>query len=152
MQKNGVICAIDVNDFDTDVINLAAQFAQYHGVDLDLVHVSVYPDPGTNAWPSYVGAQSSLEQEQEKLREIAEGVSLVAAHPHHLAGIPTDELIAFANRNLPRLLVIGTHGRTGLQRVFGSVASKVLRHVNCPVLVLRQNQSDRIQAPPSKKH
>jgi universal stress protein A len=142
MKKDGVICAIDVNDFDPNVINLAAQFARHHGVDLDLVHVSVYPDPRTSAWPSYVGAKSALDIEQEKLRTIASEVSLVDAHPHHLAGIPTDELIGFANRNQPRLLVIGTHGRTGLQRVFGSVASKVLRHVDCPVLVLRQKQSN----------
>ena len=145
MKKNGVLCAVDVNDYDPGVLKLAAQFALHYKVDLDVVHVSVFPDPGTAAWPAYVGSSSVITEDNAKLRELVARIEEVAAHPHHLSGTPTEQLIDFVERNEPRLLVIGTHGRKGMQRIFGSVASKVLRNVNCPVLVLRQKQPSRSQ-------
>ena len=49
------------------------------------------------------------------------------------------DLIALAGRLRVNLIVIGTHGRTGLRRVvMGSVAEEVLRHAQCPVVVVPQ--------------
>jgi nucleotide-binding universal stress UspA family protein len=49
-----------------------------------------------------------------------------------------DAIITYSERNYVDLIVIGTKGRTGLQKfVLGSVASGVISHAKCPVLVVR---------------
>jgi nucleotide-binding universal stress UspA family protein len=54
-------------------------------------------------------------------------------------GVPFQEIIETAKTQQVDLIVMGTHGRTGLQHVLlGSVAEKVVRLAPCPVLVVRQ--------------
>ena len=54
-------------------------------------------------------------------------------------GVPFHEIIETARTQQVDLIVMGTHGRTGLQHLFlGSVAEKVVRLAPCPVLVARQ--------------
>lgn len=54
-------------------------------------------------------------------------------------GDPSSEIIDFAKKKEIDLIVIPSHGRTGLQRFFlGSVAEKIVRFAHCPVLVLRR--------------
>jgi nucleotide-binding universal stress UspA family protein len=55
-------------------------------------------------------------------------------------GEPASQIIDFAQENAIELIVIPSHGRTGLSRFFlGSVAEKVIRFAHCPVLVLRRD-------------
>ena len=136
--KNNVICAIDVNDYDQNVIDLAATYARHFGVEVDLLHVTLIPDPGTAAWPAYVGSPNLLIRDSRKLAEVATKVPDVEVHCHQLSGLPAQEILEFAERNQPKLLVLGTHGRKGLARIFGSVAARVVRNAQCPVMVLRQ--------------
>jgi len=53
-------------------------------------------------------------------------------------GVPADEIIRTAKERRVDLIVIATHGRTGLKHLFmGSTAERVIRHVHCAVLVVR---------------
>ena len=55
-----------------------------------------------------------------------------------VTGIPYDEIITAAARMDASLIVLGTHGRTGLDRIlFGSTAERVVRSAPCPVLSVR---------------
>ncbi|HEV8532320.1 MAG TPA: universal stress protein [Methylomirabilota bacterium] len=55
-----------------------------------------------------------------------------------LEGVADDQIIRAARRRKADLIVIGTHGRTGLARLFlGSVASRVVAGARCPVLTVR---------------
>ena len=148
-KSGGVICAIDVNDYDQSVIDLAATYAKHFGVAVDLLHVTVIPDPGTAAWPAYVGSPNLLIRDSRKLQQVTSGVPGVELNCHQLTGLPAQEILDFVKRNKPRLLVLGTHGRKGLARILGSVAAKVIRHADCPVLVLRQLTGK--EAPPIEK-
>jgi universal stress protein A len=52
-------------------------------------------------------------------------------------GRPADAIVAAAGRGRANLIVVGTHGRSGLAHlVMGSVAERVVRHAACPVLVV----------------
>jgi nucleotide-binding universal stress UspA family protein len=54
-------------------------------------------------------------------------------------GSPTYEILKFAERQRIDVIVIGSHGRTGLSRlVIGSVAEGVMRGAKCPVLVVKR--------------
>ena len=59
---------------------------------------------------------------------------------HHvfLEGDPAGEIVRYATDAGIDLIVMGTHGRTGLERLLlGSVAEKVMRDANCSVLVVK---------------
>jgi nucleotide-binding universal stress UspA family protein len=57
-----------------------------------------------------------------------------------LEGYPADELIRYAEENKIDLIVMGTLGKTGLDRLLlGSVAGNVVRHSKVPVMIVREN-------------
>ena len=147
MKKNGVICAIDVNDFDQNTIDLAATFAKQFQCDLDLVHVTIFPNASPMVWPGYVGSPSLLKEENLRFRDVTTNVADVETRHHHLSGLPDKEILRFAKEHEPRLLVLGTHGRRGLSRILGSISTAVLRRAACPVLIIRQRQRDESPSP-----
>jgi nucleotide-binding universal stress UspA family protein len=78
-------------------------------------------------------AKATLESAAEKLR--GDGIT---AETVLLKGAPADAILTFATENQTDLIVMSTHGRTGLARlVFGSVAESVLHRATCPVLLVR---------------
>ena len=141
MAQRSVLCAIDVNDFDQVVIDLAAEFALQFGVGLDLVHVTTMPDPAKLAWPAYVGAPNELIRDNRLFREVKPTVSGVDFARHHLSGFPVSKVVEFVEEHKPLLLVLGTHSRRGIGRILGSTAAKIMRRVCCPVMVYRQRNS-----------
>lgn len=143
MKKNGVLCAVDVHDYDQQVIDLAASFAKRFGVDLDLIHVTLSPDPTKAAWPAYVGAPDELARGNRLLRQLATSVKGVSIHRHHLSGLPVSKVVDFVKKNEPRLLVLGTHGRQGFHRIVGSSAAQIMRRVSCPVMIYRQRKNSQ---------
>ena len=143
MKKNGVVCAVDVNDFDQDVIDLAASMARQFGVSLDLLHVTLFPNTASKSIYVYIGNASVYRKERRLLEGISTNIEGVKVKIHHLSGSPAEQVLRFSESSQPRLLVLGTHGRKGLARIFGSVASKVLRQARCPVMVLRQRQNNQ---------
>jgi nucleotide-binding universal stress UspA family protein len=65
-----------------------------------------------------------------------------------LTGNPAEEIIRYAAENRTDLIVMGTHGRSGLERLLmGSVAEKVLRRALCSVLVVKMPKPVAATAP-----
>ncbi len=61
-----------------------------------------------------------------------------------MAGVPFEEIVSIAVEECADMIVIGTHGRTGLNRVLlGSVAERVIRLARCPVLTVRRPEGSR---------
>lgn len=147
MINNSVLCAIDANDYDQQVIDLAATFARHFGTKLDLVHVTLAPDPGKLKWPALVGAPSELIRDNRRLQRIGSNVEGVDVRRHHLSGFPVEQIVDFVQQNQPKLLVLGTHARKGIRRLFGSIASQIMRRVSCPVLIYRQTQKSQTSDP-----
>ncbi len=146
MNKHGVICAVDVNAYDQDVIDLAADMAKQFGVNLDLIHITLVPNTANKSVYAYIGESSVYGKEHRLLKAITTNTEGVSLNFHHLSGIPSEEVLNFAEQYQPRLLILGTHGRHGLARIFGSVASEILRKASCPVMVLRQRQNNESHA------
>jgi len=82
---------------------------------------------------------AEAEAELEKTREI-----FLREHPQQTmlvqvcAGIPFREICHVAEREHVQLIIIGTHGRTGLSHLLiGSTAERVVQHASCPVLSIK---------------
>ena len=62
-------------------------------------------------------------------------------------GRPATEIVEAARELAADLIVIATHGRTGLQHVLlGSVAENVVRHAPCPVLTVREHEREFVES------
>ncbi len=137
--------------FPTD-FSQGARAAMDHAISLaqdyraKLVLLYVIQDISIAEWyiPSSLSAadlvadmQKSAEQEIEKWA--AEARAKVAdVEPQVTRGVPFVEIIRTAKAKQADLLVIGTHGRTGIDHMlFGSTAEKVVRKSPCPVLTVR---------------
>ena len=73
------------------------------------------------------------------LDEVVHKVTGVPCQKRLLRGVPWRTIIGLAEKESAELIVMGTHGRTGLMRLLmGSVAEAVVRHAPCPVLTVRQ--------------
>jgi len=63
-------------------------------------------------------------------------------------GDPAIGIIAVAKELKIDLIILSTHGRTGLERVLlGSTAEKVVRHAGCPVLIVREHEHEFVGGP-----
>jgi len=79
------------------------------------------------------GAKAKMEEFVADTRAL-EGIEYSTVM---VKGIADDEIIKFAKENGIDMIVLGTHGRTGLEHViFGSTAEKVVRSAPCPVLTV----------------
>jgi nucleotide-binding universal stress UspA family protein len=140
-----ICCPIDFSDASRAAMEVAADLARRFGSELMLLHA--YPIPGYTFPDGSVVASPKMMQELadqaqrhlEEWRLDAEkmvGASRVTAEK--AVGEPAAEILEAAKRMGADLLVMGTHGRTGLQHaLMGSVAERVVRRAHSPVLTVR---------------
>ena len=92
----------------------------------------------------------SVIYSNEKLRETIErfsGGGQVKVIPDLRKGQPYEEILKEASERKADLIVIATHGRTGLKKYFlGSVAEKVMKEAKCPVLLIRGKGKEELSA------
>jgi universal stress protein E len=93
---------------------------------------------GTQALPS--DSRDQLRRARAAMNELLEDVDFGGrtVKVHLREGAPEPSLLRAIETLRPGLLVLGTHGRTGLPHaLFGSVAEAMMRHARCDVLVVR---------------
>jgi nucleotide-binding universal stress UspA family protein len=138
-----ILVAVDFSAPCGAVMESAKQYATLTGAPLVLAHVLYLTDnlfgAGTYALPEIKAqiTQSARDELQKMVAGVlAEGIGCEGVV---MFGVPDEEICKFAAdpRNEVDLVVVGTHGRTGLARVaFGSVAQRILQHTPCPALVI----------------
>ena len=132
-----------MNDFDQNVIDLAAIMARNLQAALHLVHVTLFPNTTHKGACNYFGKSSVFNREHNRLMEMLPELEDVETYHHHLTGYPAEMVLRLAEKTDPCLLVMGTHGRMGVSRLFGSVSSEILRRASCPVMMLRQDENNQ---------
>lgn len=143
MQVNHILVPVDFSSDSANAIDMAIELAQKLAARITLLHVihEVYVGVGEMAAalpPSYI---EDIEEEVGK--EIQTCVTKVTqagvqADSVVVHGVPFQCILDTVEDQKIDLIVMGTHGRTGLKHVLlGSVAEKVIRLSPCPVLVTR---------------
>jgi nucleotide-binding universal stress UspA family protein len=103
----------------------------------DLIAKSAY------AYPSLITAADRSEV-KAKLEEVVPTLVGVAYVHHFIEGEPSVQICALAKSAHIDLIVMSSHGRTGFARlVMGSIAENVVRNATCPVLIVRQPNTDQ---------
>ena len=139
-----ILVALDFSESSRLALEYAELLARQFGAAVDLVHVVtplVPPMPAGCAPPFFsnpgeahlVEARACLENHADELR--SRGLSVATLL---LEGSPLESILGQAQKRHCDLLVLGTHGRSGMAHMLlGSVAEKILRRAPCPVLTVR---------------
>lgn len=146
-QLQRILAAVDFSEESRGALELAAMLAARFDASLALVHI-VEPvfGPSDVALISMTGAWSPerlMEQATVELRELRARMPVACrvVETTVRSGIAFFEITEAAKALGADLIVIGTHGYTGIKRaLLGSTAEKVVRHAPCPVLVVRGQQ------------
>jgi len=134
-------CVLHATDFSADsesAFRLACSLARDYGARLVLVHVVPQPVVIYGEGVFHGGAVVDTRPLQERLAAQAREAPELLTETRIVEGDAAEEILRVAREVGCDLIVMGTHGRTGLRRLLmGSVAEKVLRHAQVPVLILK---------------
>jgi nucleotide-binding universal stress UspA family protein len=153
-----IICPIDFSEPSYAALRAAEELALHFTAQLVLVHVvdlvpllpatsPVLSPPGASRRLFDVAAyQEALQRSAERQLEEAARQRVsgeVELRRVIVAGTPANMIVELAARERADLIVIATHGRTGVRRLLsGSVAEKVVRTAGCPVLAIRSPEEE----------
>lgn len=144
MEIRRILFATDFSEGSSHALPYAADIARQYGAKLFLVHV-IYDVAKSAGWyvphvsidEIYHDMEKSARAELEK-SFVDEMRGLIDVEHVVLKGVPYEEISKFAGEKKIDLVVLGTHGRRGIDRMlFGSTAEQVVRNAPCPVLSVR---------------
>jgi len=147
MKANKIMFCTDFSTTSDRALELAASLARSSGARLLIVHVEEPPVAYTGGQFYYGVAEPAREEQLRMLEQVRPRDSDVPVEHHLLTGAPALAICEFAQKEDVDIIVIGSHGRTGLSRVMmGSVSEQVVRNAPCPVLTFKQpHQSEASQ-------
>jgi nucleotide-binding universal stress UspA family protein len=139
-----ILCATDFSDTAEAAWEMACELARVHRASLVLVHVFVElpayaaPDaPGPVVGEIWEDQRRWVRQSLDERVNAARAAGL-AAKALLVTGSPAPAIAETAAGEHASLLVIGTYGRTGINRLLiGSIAERVVRVAPCPVLTIK---------------
>lgn len=138
LPKHSVAVPVDYSDESFAAVDLALSLVD-DPTHLHVIHVLpelVPTEPGV-IW-STVDDVSRIAHAREALESRLSGAEYQGIDIHVDVGDPSKQIAGFAEQAKAELIVLPSHGRTGLNRLLiGSVAERVVRLAHCPVLVLR---------------
>ena len=141
-----VLCPVDFSEPSTRALEYAAALARWYDAELTVMHAAgvpvgvpvavqsgpVVPEPSGLAMARRLELRATLGR---FVAPVTNGQLKLDLQVRD--GYPVDEIADLAQQAKPSLIVMGTHGRKGLQRfVLGSVAEKVIRVAPCPVMIV----------------
>lgn len=142
-----IVVPFDFSDDARHSLEVAAELAASTESAIDLVHVCapMVPTAAEVGAPSVDTLYPDSSEIEAHLQRIVGEVPDVSIETHVLQGPIAVSLADFAERRQAQLIVIGTHGLSGIPRLMlGSVTERIVRTATCPVLVLpHQGGEDR---------
>ena len=146
-----ILVPTDFSEHSEHAAAYAVELARQYGANqIHCIHVSDIPADllATSAYYMTGPSEQFVEQVRDEGRKgldafVKKNFKDVSVKAVFLEGRPFVEIIRYARENEIDLIVISTHGRSGLKHaLFGSVAEKVVRKAPCPVLVVKQDERD----------
>jgi len=139
-----ILTAIDFSESSDFAFEYALTLARQFQSELTVMHVINEPVDLRGFYVPHI----SFEQLEKEIEEGAEKMmgkfcqtkmgDFTSYTTAVVAGIPYEEILRKAEETGASLIVLGTHGRTGIDHlIFGSTAERVVRSATCPVLTIR---------------
>lgn len=154
IQLNTIVVAFDFSDTSVSALTYGLNIARTFGGRLHVMHVvDVIATSAAQFYPEGPGDPEAravaLTTNQLRSSLAAAGAGRETKPAVRVSTSPAAEICAYANEIHADLVVVGTHGRTGVSRaLMGSVAEHVVRTAPCPVLVVRPHEHEFVVPDP----
>lgn len=137
MHAKRIVCPVDFSKPSEMALEVASKLARDNRAKLFIVYVE---DVTVTTHPGLFGGLPPMGwAARQKLNATLPTATEVEFEHDMLVGDPADQIVEFAEKKGADLIVMGTHGHTGIARVLlGSVAEGVVRRATVPVLTLKQ--------------
>ncbi len=150
-----ILSPTDFSEFSKHALEHALAVARWHGARVTVLHIQPPPVPVSETpFAGYAAVPlpppPDAEQLTREVRRFCEPVTAGGQLPEIVIrdGNPVNEIVEQAEQMPADLLVLGTHGRGGFERVaLGSVTERVIRKVRCPVLTVPPRSSEPSAGP-----
>jgi len=151
-----ILVATDFSEYSRRAMQYALSLAERMGASIDLLHVWEPPAHLEAESMVMVSGEPGSEVDSSSLAQAGQLLHAWSEHYHsdsvplrvHLERGPVADAILRVSNNGYDLVVMGTHGRTGLARLFmGSVAQKVVARATCPVLTVHGMEEEQEAQP-----
>lgn len=147
-----VLATTDGSDFSFEALRRLHTLLPREGTEILLL--AIYPSPQAGALtmigPPYIDyAELSEQIRQETMGFVAQGAEILRSQGFEVRtevreGDPAATILDRADEEQAELIVVGSHGRSGLARFFlGSVSQRVVSHAHCSVLVVKHSHDRR---------
>jgi len=149
-----ILVATDFSEPAKTALDYGRSFARAYGAQLEVLHVvddiATRATEMTGTFASVDNVQQQMEVDaRTRLQALLDEEDYPILKPEMVvmrSVAPAQTILAFAEQHQIDLIVLGTHGRTGLSRLFmGSVAQHVVRMAPCPVLTVRHPEREFLQ-------
>jgi len=143
-----ILFATDFSPASRVAFGIASALARDYKARMIAMHVVEPARVGFAEFTTYVGPEENRGAAMAMLQALKAPSPTVTIEYRLLEGDPATVIAETAEETEADLIVMGTHGRTGLSRiVMGSVAEEVLRRAPCPVLTVRGLAAERVEEP-----
>ena len=138
MAAGKILCPIDFSTPGKAALELATSLARQRGATLLIVHVEEPPIVYSEGELYYGMIEPDRTALETMLREVVPTDPAVSYEHRLVTGTPATAIVELAEAEAVEMIVLPTHGRTGLARLLmGSVAEAVVRKAKCPVLTYK---------------
>ena len=140
---NKVLIALDFHGDNDQIIEKGKQIAADNGSGLHLIHVNepitmAYTADGMSFNDQVIALEASIRKEsREKMDNLGSEMNIPEDRRLVREGVPAREIHEVVKELGIDLIVMGTHGQSGLKLLLGSTANSVLHGVSCDVLTVR---------------
>jgi len=138
-----ILIAVDFSSSADQVLKKAADIAQINHARISLLHVVEYLPPIDSAYEPILATNWSIDENElldkakQSLAEISKKHSLSNSQQYVQIGTPKYEISQFVKGHQCDLVVIGSHGRHGINLLLGSTANAVLHEMPCDILAVK---------------
>ncbi len=136
---NHIVVPVDLEEHTEKLLEYANYIANKLSAKLSIIHVI---EPFPTSGDMGLGLKAITEYTENRVRTTGEFLDKLAApYPectkNILKGIIVDEIVKFAKNKESDIIIIGTHGSKGIEKLLlGSVAERVVKNAHCPTLVM----------------
>lgn len=144
-----ILIPTDGSDPTKAAVEMAIGLADTHGATLHALYIVDQPTSVSGVGEGFSGLDNLLEALEEAghkaTNEVVEQANArdIEATTAVRRGNPHDDILTYANEHDIDVIVMGTHGRTGVKRALvGSVTEDVVRHADIPVLTVHRDPAE----------
>ena len=140
---NHILVAIDFSSPSGQILNKARDIASRNNAKLSLLHVIEYVPPIDTVYEPVLSSNwifdetEMLTQAKSSMQAFGQKHQLTEDQLHTIPGTPKYEISEFVKDHQCDLVVLGSHGRHGLNILLGSTANAVLHDMPCDVLAIK---------------